>query len=180
MIALLLVALTVLYTDVGILDPIPPLALISLMFWLWSVAATDTAISLVLCVSLWRKKAGSGHRTGNLVNRVIRFSLGTALVTSLNAVLAAVLYLVFLDDIRVGLCNIFVTPLPSVYVATLLYALSGWGKGSTPPRTTSDPEKAKVSSSRLAKALRGSRKTREAREEEQADTVNLGGTDRAG
>ena len=142
------------------------------MLWLWSVAATDTAISLVLCVSLWRKKAGSGHRTGNLVNRIIRFSLGTALVTALNAVLAAVLYLVFLDDIRVGLCNIFVTPLPSVYVATLLYALSGWGRSSMPARAGSDPEKAEMSSCRFAKALRGCRRTREDRKEEQVDTVS--------
>lgn len=160
-----------LYTNVGILDPIPPLAFISLMLWLWSVAATDTAISLVLCVSLWRKKAGSGHRTGNLVNRIIRFSLGTALVTALNAVLAAVLYLVFLDDIRVGLCNIFVTPLPSVYVATLLYALSGWGRSSMPARAGSDPEKAETPSCRFAKALRGSRKTREHKKNEQVDTA---------
>jgi hypothetical protein len=164
-------ALAVLYTDVGILDPIPPLLFSSLMIWLWSGATTDTAISLILCVTLWRKKAGSGKRTGSLVNRIIRFSLGTALVTSLNAVLAAVLYLVFLWDIRVDLYYLFITPLPSIYVATLLYALSGWGRESGPARSRGDSENPKVSSCKLVKALRVSRKVQEGGEREPVDTV---------
>lgn len=57
--------------------------------WLWSSAATDTMISLILSVSLWKKKQGFAKRTENAINRIIRFSMGTAAVTSVTAVLGA-------------------------------------------------------------------------------------------
>ena len=158
------------YTNTSELAYTPALLLSALQIWLWTTVAADSVISLVLCVSLWRQKAGFGTRTGHLVNRVIRFSIGTALVTSVNATLAAVLYLIFKWDIRVDLFYVFVVPLPSIYVGTMLYALCGWGKERASTTSKNDPES--QGSGRFAKVFRTPRKAEHGNNNDDDDEID--------
>ena len=168
---------TVVYTSTSELTYTPALLLSALQIWLWTTVAADSAISLVLSISLWRQKAGFSKRAGSLVNRVIRFSVGTALVTSVNATLAAVLYLIFKWDIRIDLFYVFVVPLPSIYVGTMLYALCGWGKERAPTRSKSDPES--QGCGRFAKVFRTSRRAEQGNTNEDDNDIDTVSSDKA-
>ncbi|KAJ7025351.1 hypothetical protein C8F04DRAFT_1128656 [Mycena alexandri] len=93
--------------------------------WLACECVGDIAVTLILCLHLRRRKTGFSQ-TDLLVDRIIRLTVHTGLITSICATVDLVLYLAN----STGLHLIFNFPLAKLYTNSFIGSLnhrSGWG-----------------------------------------------------
>ncbi|KAL4244635.1 hypothetical protein ABKN59_009177 [Abortiporus biennis] len=96
------------------------------IFWLFCVgysliATEDTVIAATLCVILWGKKTGF-KRTDTQINKLMRYSIHTGVLTSLVAICIVITYTTMPHNfVFIG---IYVT-LPKFYLNALLATLNG-------------------------------------------------------
>ncbi|TFK36125.1 hypothetical protein BDQ12DRAFT_259345 [Crucibulum laeve] len=57
-----------------------------------ATAVIDSSIALAMCIILYKSRVGSG-RTDDVVSRIIRYFVGSGLVTSLASILCLILYM---------------------------------------------------------------------------------------
>ncbi|TFY79940.1 hypothetical protein EWM64_g4070 [Hericium alpestre] len=101
----------------------------AVIVWLMSSAVCDVLITSILVFHLRRHKSGFSH-TDDIVDRVIRLTIQTGLLTSIVAIIDVVLYLgVPKAALHLG----FNMPLCKLYTNSLLSSLnarSGWALNS--------------------------------------------------
>ncbi|KAF4566550.1 hypothetical protein EYR36_011981 [Pleurotus pulmonarius] len=92
----------------------------AIITWLFSSAIADIIITTSLLVNLYRKKTGT-KATNDVVNKIMRFTLQTGLLTSIFASLDAILFLA-IPDTAYNFALDF--PLSKLYTNSLLSSLN--------------------------------------------------------